>query len=569
MRRAAALAIYVTMAAAITAAAWWFALNDSLTRLEERGRSDLALAGDRLTGQLQSYREIAVLMADHPDIHAMLLRQAPPEGSDPLLLRAADMTALHELLLVDATGRVVGSSRAVTDKSIAGASYFERALQGALGFHHEIDERTGQRLFVYAAPVFSRGGPVQGAVVVRIATEAVEATWRGEPMIVFFTDREGLAFVSNRDELLLTRRAGTRAAEPGRVVPHQARQIGGHDVWRIDGGRHLPDQALHLTQVLPVIEMTGEALLDIAPAKRFAALVALVSALASLGLGAVLFALLERRRALAERLAVEAEANARLEGRVRERTRELSEANERLRRAQADLVQAGKLSALGQMSAGISHELNQPLMAIQSFAENAGLFLERGQSDKAGDNLGRISDMARRMARIIRNLRAFARQESEGMSNVDLVPIVNAALELTETRLRGAGAAVDWHPPPGPVWVRGGEVRLQQVVVNLLSNAADAMAGPERRIDITLVERAGRVRLTIGDTGAGIADPGRVFDPFYTTKEVGAGEGLGLGLSISYGIVQSFGGSISGRNRPEGGAEFSVELDAAARVEAA
>ena len=162
----------------------------------------------------------------------------------------------------------------------------------------------------------------------------------------------------------------------------------------------------------------------------------------------------------------------------RDLTREVNERHEaesRLKRAQADLVQAGKLSALGEMSAGISHELNQPLMAIRSFAENAQAYLDRDNPQKAADNLGRISELARRMGRIIKNLRAFARQESETITNVELTSVVEAALEMTMGKISGAGVSLDW-TPTGQIWVRGGEVRLQQVVMNLLSNAVDAMA---------------------------------------------------------------------------------------------
>jgi two-component system C4-dicarboxylate transport sensor histidine kinase DctB len=408
-------------------------------------------------------------------------------------------------------------------------------------------------------------------LVARIETEAVEVIWRGEPMIVFFTDTDGIAFVSNRDELVLVRLdllPGEEGTVPADLLRREVRRIDRHEIWDLDGGPYLPSHALHLTRPLPVIEMTGEALVDIAPAERQAWLQALLVAAACIVIGTALYALWERRRALAVRLVAEAEANARLESRVVERTRELSEANDQLRRAQAELVQAGKLSALGQMSAGISHELNQPLTAIRSYAENAGLFLDRDQPDKAAENLGRINDLARRMGRIIKNLRAFARQESEGMSDVDLGQVVAAALELSEARLNAAGVSVDWTPPARAVWVRGGEVRLQQVVMNLLANAADAMEGGGV-VTIRVSRAGGRVRLSVADTGPGIAEPDRVFDPFYSTKEVGASEGMGLGLSISYGIVQSFGGAISGRNRPAGGAEFTVELDVARKARAA
>ncbi|MEZ5780011.1 MAG: ATP-binding protein [Paracoccaceae bacterium] len=565
IRRAVLLALFLALSTGVTGAVWWRALTDALTRLEERGRADLALAGDRLTAQLQRYRTMAVLAARHPDILALSLgHPVPPTTVDALLLRTADMTRSDEFVLIDSRGRVIASSGADLGGDRAATPYFRRAMQGALGFHQEIDTATGRRFFVYAAPVFSPEGPVVGALAVKVDTEAAEVTWRGEPMIVYFTRPDGVVFVTNRDELILARMTPSEArtgAEEARLLPHEAAWTAGHDLWTLDGGPYLPERALHLTQALPVIGMTAEALIDIAPAERQAALQAGIAAALCLGLGALFYALAERRRALAARLAVEAEANARLEGRVAERTRDLSEANEQLRRAQADLVQAGKLSALGQMSAGISHELNQPLMAIRSYAENAGLFLDRGEPLKAADNLTRITELARRMGRIIRNLRAFARQESEAMSDVDLVQVVAAALELTELRLRSASVTVDWSPPAQPAWVRGGEVRLQQVLVNLLSNAADAMA-EGGRVTVRITRPAGRVRLSVADTGPGITEPDRIFDPFYSTKEVGASEGMGLGLSISYGIVQSFGGSITGRNRAEGGAVFIVELDA-------
>jgi len=320
---------------------------------------------------------------------------------------------------------------------------------------------------------------------------------------------------------------------------------------------------------LPVVGLTGEILVDVAPARRLAGLQAATVAAICLAFGAVLFLVTERRRALAE-------ANAKLEARVADRTRALSEANVMLRRevvereeaeaalkrAQADLVQAGKLSALGQMSAGISHELNQPLMAIRQFADNGAAFVARGKPEKAGENLSRIAEMAARMARIIRNLRAFARNESEPMGKVDLVQVIGSAVELTEARLRADAVQLAWEAPAAPLYVWGGEVRLAQVFVNLINNAADAMAGRAgKRIVIAVTDAGGRLVVSLRDSGPGIADPDKIFEPFYSTKEIGGDEGMGLGLSISYGLVQSFGGNIRGANAPGGGAVFTVELD--------
>jgi two-component system C4-dicarboxylate transport sensor histidine kinase DctB len=227
-------------------------------------------------------------------------------------------------------------------------------------------------------------------------------------------------------------------------------------------------------------------------------------------------------------------------------------------------LQAGKLTALGEMSAGISHELNQPLMAIRSFAENAEVFLARGNTETTAQNLTKITTLSRRMGRIIKNLRAFARQENEPITNVDITAVIEAVLEMSEERLAQDQVQVAWTRPKNGVWVRGGEVRLQQVLTNLLSNAVDAMEdNAVKKVEIEITRGAEVHQVMLRDFGPGIAAPEKIFDPFYSTKKIGAAAGMGLGLSISYGLIQSFGGNIRGRNHPDGGAEFVVELAAA------
>lgn len=582
--RSAAVAWYLAFVAALAALVWWQGHRTALDQLERRGGADLALASDRLTSQLQGYRELAVLMAEHPGVVPVLVDGAAPGPAESLLLSARDKTGPLDIVVVDAAGRERAAAQGGKGRSHAGEPWFERAMDGALGVHHLFSPRWARRVFLFAAPVFAPGGRVAGAVVVAVDLEAVEAAWRGDRPTVFFTDARGVVFLSNRSELLYRMRAAQAgsgaAAESEAPVPfvnYRARRAGGRELWDLDAGRYLPRRALHLTLDLPVIGMTGEALIDTGPARRAAALQASAAAALCLALGALLFMATERRRTLAQ-------ANARLEARVAARTAELqrvnadlrrevaerSAAEARLRQAQADLVQAGKLSALGQMSAGISHELNQPLMAIRSFAENGEALLARGRTEAAAQNLARIAELGRRMGRIIRNLRAFARQESEPLGDVDLGAVVEAVVEMVEPQARHMGVKIGWTPPAAPLVVRGGEVRLQQVVLNLVSNAMDAMAeSRDRRIEIAASSTGARVLLSVRDTGPGIAEPERIFDPFYTTKQVGASEGMGLGLSISYGLVQSFGGAIRGRNHPGGGAVFTVELDVAAEARAA
>lgn len=576
LRRGLIVVFFLMTVAAVSGGVWRYGYVQALEQLARRGQSDLALAIDRLTGQLQLYQQLAVLMADHPSVYAVL--QGAPFGSaDELLLQAADKTAALDLFLVDPSGRVVASANKTVQENIRDTSYFTRAQQGALGEAHGINPRTGQRAYYFAAPVFAPDSQFAGALIVVANIDKVETEWRGARPSILFTDKQGEVFVTNRSELLFWRERREGSFEDPQGVERLVRRyrVGGHELWRTEWSPYVPGRALHLAQQLPIIDMKAEALIDVDPARRLAALQAAVVAAVVLAFGALLFLATERRRTLAE-------ANARLESRVIERTQELSQTNEALRhevlervategalkRAQSDLVQAGKLSALGQMSAGISHELNQPLMAIQQYAENSSIFLEKNKPEIAAQNMQRVSELARRMARIIKNLRAFARQESEPVARVDLVQVVETALELSEARMRQEQVTLDWTAPKEPMVVMGGDVRLGQVLVNLLSNAVDAMAGREdKRILITVRRDAGQILLEVADTGPGLEEPEKIFDPFYSTKEVGASEGMGLGLSISYGLVQSFGGVIRGRNRPEGGAVFTVELAPAKQKE--
>ncbi|WP_317670165.1 sensor histidine kinase [Thioclava sp. A2] len=572
LTRFTVLAIALAAMVAGAAEVWMLSAREGLGRLEDRAQADLRLAADRLVTALAQYREVAVLAAEHPYV-ASLARDGggaiAPEAVAAVLRRMADRAGARDILLLAPDGRVLAGPEGAPER-LPLTPELARAAQGASGMHHHVEPETARRLFTFSAPVFEMAGPVAGIVLLRIEADRVEAQGRGDPVPVWFSDAQGVTFLANRLEMVfevdrpVALLAGDYpSATPLRRVHRPVQEVAGFDL--VTAGGYLPELGLPVTQDLPVIGMTGHALADAQGVLNTARTLALAAALGGVGIVAVILALWERRRTLAARLEVEARANAALEMRVSERTAELSTANEQLKRTQAELVQAGKLSALGQMSAGISHELNQPLMAIGSYAENAELLLERGRKEEAAENLSRIADLSRRMGRIIRNLRAFARQEAEPATRVGLAAVVESALEIAQMRLERAGVTVDWRRPDFPAIVMAGEVRLSQVVVNLLANAADAMADSlVKRVDIRITRPAkGRIALVLRDSGPGIREPDRIFDPFYSTKEVGSAEGMGLGLSISYGLVQGFGGSLTGGNAPDGGAVFTVELNEA------
>jgi two-component system C4-dicarboxylate transport sensor histidine kinase DctB len=271
----------------------------------------------------------------------------------------------------------------------------------------------------------------------------------------------------------------------------------------------------------------------------------------------------QRRRVLAQKLATREalqRANDLLELKVRQRTAELEQAHE-------ELVQAGKLALLGQMSAGISHELGQPLTALRGLAGNARVLLERSRLPEVSRNLEDIAGMVERMGRITAQLKAFARKTSPAqLGPVAMERAIDNARQLVAGRLHEERVTFDAVVPPG-LAAYCDATRLEQVLVNLFVNALDAMAGtPERRIAVSARAAGTRVLVRVADTGPGLAPDvrERLFEPFFTTKPVG--EGMGLGLVISQHIVHEFGGALRCASA-ERGAVFEFDLPMQGRSE--
>jgi len=440
---------------------------------------------------------------------------------------------------MDASGTTIAASNWNLPRSFIGQNYdwrpyFQRAVKGGLGYYH--------------------------VITVKIDLERIESQWRGDQQNLFFSDENGVIFLSNRPSLVLRKLNDTVIPEPRQYADRtlqplsgiSRKNLGSHQLWQDVVLPGFPTDALYLNAPVPTLGLDANILIDLSPARTQALLWGGIAGLLGGLLGLLVAIVLQRRSVYAAQLRIEERVRTQLEEKVVERTQTLEQ-------VQAQLVQAGKLTALGEMSAGISHELNQPLTAIQSLADNADILLERGDLDQVQGNVSKISQMAGRMGRIIRNLRAFARNEEEEISTVDLAEILQDALGIAAGKLESSGTDVQILGDMGRALVRGGRVRLQQVLVNLISNAVDAMEGQaNKRIDLTFEANLETIRLSVRDIGPGLVDPKRIFDPFYTTKTVG--EGLGLGLSISYGIVQSFGGDIEGLNHPDGGAQFTIDL---------
>ncbi|MGM9486053.1 sensor histidine kinase [Ideonella sp. YS5] len=442
----------------------------------------------------------------------------------------------------------------------------------------------------YFVQAVRRGGVFRGHIVVKVSLAPLEATWvdlgqRSQSEKLLVVDQNDVVIMSSvppwkyrmlgsvNVEALKTsgRYAGATLAPLGMSVETPAE--GGATVMRI-ADVQTAGHSLHLAQERPVIPLAVRlvTLSDPSDVWRRARSAAWGGGAGGALLGLLALYLLHRRRALRQlfraRNALQ-QAHDQLERQVDERTRELRGANEELKRqiaqrlqAEDELMQAGKLAVLGQMSAGISHEINQPLTALRALSRNTLLLLESGRHKTVAENLKAIDDMVERMGRITLQLKSFARKGASIATPVELDSAVKSVLLLLEHRLRAERIEVRVDLRPG-LQVRGDLNRLEQVLLNLATNAVDAMAdSQDRRLSITSAWVEGRAVVSVSDTGAGMDEEhfGHLFEPFFTTKP--AGQGLGLGLVISSKIIREFGGTLRARRGEQGGMVFEFDLEA-------
>lgn len=593
----AALLLFAA-AVAVAILAGRFATRAYLDEASARGQTTLRLAVAALRGHMNRFEPLPALIAEHDDIKELV----DDPGNAALRARAnnylEEINALlksSDIYVMMPDGDTIAASNhdgltSFVGENFAYRPYYQDAMAGRQGRFFALGTTSLKRGYYFSSPV-RIGGAIRGVVVFKVDLDAIEASWKGADHAIFVTDPEGIIFMTGRPEWLysgllpLTPERLARTQVSRRYADAALRELpvsvlapsAGHRLMSV-AANGKASEYLVLAEAMPEAGWTVNVLTDTASA-RAQALTAVAAALLFLGLATLAAAIvLQRRARLAERMELQRTAQAELEHRVAERTADLALVNrqletevterrateQRLRQTQADLIQAGKLAALGQMSAALSHEFNQPLAAVKTYADNASILIERGREAEARDNLSRISGLADRMASLGRHLRNFARKPNEKLDAVPLADAIRDTLEIVAARLKAADATVAVDLGNAAIGVTAGSVRLQQVLVNIVSNAADAVEGlDDRMIEIKARRQAGKVAIAVRDHGPGVpaAIAERIFDPFFTTK--GVGKGLGLGLSISYNIVKDFGGRLSTANHPDGGAVFTIELDAA------
>jgi len=550
--------------------------------LVEQNRQTLDLYVANLLGTLHRFEVLPQILGDLPALRGMLLQPqeaAALNGANRLLKRMREQTGADVIYLMAPSGKTLAASNWDQDDSFVGRNfafrpYFREAIAGRPGRFFGLGTTSGKRGYFFAAAVRD-GAQTLGVLVVKVDLDAIETLWGNTPAQLLVTDGNGVVILTSRPDWRFRASRPLDAAERAAIAstqpyPKQAlAPLALEEAAWITQSRALPETGWTVSILAPgaLIERPVRTAVAIGAAT-------LLTLLLLLGL------LMQRRRHYLERIALDARARRELELRVLERTQDLEALNSRLKqevlereqaqqellRAQDELVQAGKLSALGTMSASISHELNQPLAAIRSYADNAGVLLDHQRNEDARGNLKLISELTERMASIIAHLRAFARRDRHAPESVALQPALDDALALLAKRRRALEVELVRDLPAATLWVQAGETRLRQVLGNLLANALDALSekAPPRRLWLSAEQSAEGVTLQLRDNGPGFSAEAlrRAREPFFTTKT--SAQGLGLGLAICDTLMRALGGELLLANHPEGGALLILRLRAAA-----
>ena len=594
--------------AAVLLICTWQAANwarkATLHELRDEATVVLQLQASTLQSELERRRSVPLVLARDADLARLLARPSDArliQFVDEKLETINDEVGAAVIYLMDLSGVTLASSNWRSTTSFVGHNfsfrpYFQKALLDGKGETFALGS-VSQRPGFYVAHAIATPEGSRGVVVMKIHFDDLMAQWRRGKTRIFATDENGVVLLADMPDWQL--RTLDKLSADAAVSIRNSMQFGAselaplplRDLEAVDGVSLVQaavpddqdsDEKSYLKVEMPVSESHWKihTLTPIEPrtTKQMTAW-ALIAALSVLAIVAAIMTWWYRRAQIRLRALEQGRAMEQLESLVRNRTTELVESNDRLRKeiegrerveavlrqAQGTLVHAEKLAALGQMAAGISHEVNQPLAAIRSYVDNAVVFFERGRLADVRGNLSAIATLTERIGKIMQYLRDFARKTSGKAQLVAINSAIEGSLALMAHRFRREKIKVATQLPRERLFVWGEQVRIEQVLVNLFQNAADAMRGvPSPRLMIAAKVEGGVVSLTVSDNGRGIdADLLPVlFSAFSTTKE---GGGLGLGLYISRGIIEDFGGTLTAMANPGGGAIFEIKLPTTAK----
>jgi two-component system C4-dicarboxylate transport sensor histidine kinase DctB len=588
----AAIALLIVLAALYGAGL--YGRSTEVEALASQGRTDANLKVALLRAVLENPRALPLLLSEDQQVHDALSERsaASIEVLNRKLEGLVSGTKASVLYVTGTDGLAIASSNWRQPVSFVGndygfRAYFSGAMQSGTAEYFALGNVSKRPGLYISRRVGSAAAPL-GVVVVKMEFDQLEADWHEANRPAYVSDEHGVVLIASVSSwrfmttapLAAPVLAGIRASQQFGDAPLVPLPItrpealsadvalvhaimpGGGDAEYLKLSTPVPSTPWRLDYLVP-------AQAPIAAAQREMRLLSLGVLVPLLALAAYL---LWRRQSGQMRIAAELAARTELERRVVERTRDLSLARDRLQAEIADhrstearlqvmqqeLVQANRLATLGQVAAGVAHEINQPVATIRAYADNARVFLERSQTARAEENLGAIAALTERIGSITEELKAFARKGRTAAEPVELRSVIEGAVVLLRSRFAGRLDALAITLPPPTLNVMGSRLRLEQVLINLFQNALEALEGRhDARVEVSAAETAETATLTVCDNGPGIPSAilKSLFTPFNTSKE----KGLGLGLVISKDIVADYGGRIEVASS-EGGTRFTIHL---------
>ncbi len=534
-------------------------LTDRFTEsTRNRAEVRLALYSGNLLSELRRNAIVPQLLARDPTLISAL-QSSDYSLSTQRLISFVEEIGAASLMLLDGDGRTVAATdRARLGEPHRGSPYFIDAVRANSTIFTVIEKDSGGYSFVYSRRM-EANAEVLGVIVVEVDLQKFERAWAGISDAVMVTDSTGTIILSTEPQWRGLEENAALLRQPAQGAIQRAIRA------TTDWTALPPDAYLQGEAVMRMetrIPFRGWKMTSFTTYESIREKVNSVIALEIMGFAILLalafYALSRRatfRMALFQRESAELRAlNSRLKREIAERER----VEKTLEVAEQTLAQSSKLAALGEMSAAVSHELNQPLAAMKTYLAGARLLLRRNRPEEALASFGRIDGLIERMGAITRQLKSYARKGADTFSPVNLSEALAASLSMMEPQLRQRHVKITQILPDEPVSVMGDRMRIEQVMVNLLRNALDATKSvSEPDVEIILASGDTAV-LTVRDNGYGIENIENLFEPFYTTKQ--PGDGVGLGLAISSGIVNDHGGRLTARNSPQGGAVFEMQL---------
>ncbi len=588
---ASAIAVGIVLAIALVQLAEY----QYFETLERQGNERLELYASTVQSAKQRFDYLPFIATRDQDVINLLKGENQASQVNHKLASWQLESGAAALYLMNREGSVLASSNWASQESFVGKNYhfrpyFKDAIAGREGQFFAVGASTGRPGLFLSRPI-EVGQQTIGVAVIKIDMKQLEIDWASGGELVLVTDSDGVIFLSSQEawkyksitpvpQAILKRFVTEKKYGNNRVSPlnvlTQKRSPQGHKMLELSspGSSHArPENYLMHKRLLPELNWTLYYLTDLkglVEKRRYALLISgLITILLAL-IGFIVVNQIRSRHTLESRVAKRTKALNETNRRLLEEIDSRKVAEERLHQTHEELIQAEKLAALGQMSAGIVHEINQPLSAMQTFIASTRILFERNDKQGATENLEDIASMIRRVTKIVGHLKGFAGKSKGQTTAVDVFKVIDNALLLLGPRLNKPGLTLNIKKPNHPIYVTADEIKLEQIIINLIRNGLDAM----QELPVTEVHKLSvwvevdfdKTHILVSDTGNGITPENlpKVFDPFFTTKAIG--DGLGLGLSVSYGIAKEFGGDLAVIDQAGPGTLFKLSLNHKDRV---